>query len=161
MTEQPNGEARNGHNGFLQLPAGIGDTAELNHIASEIETEPEWVTVFEKLRKARVKTSETLDHQTALSVYMADSDGNRLEYTIDSVPGWRAVGQGEADLITEGWDVAAAARATKCVTNTAPLLLKVDAAPVHPKRLLHAVLTTTDLAGTRNFKRASAALNRR
>jgi catechol 2,3-dioxygenase len=151
MMEKTNGEARYGRNGFLQLPAGIGYTAGLNHIAWEIETEAELVSVFENLHKAGVRTSETVDHQIARSVYMADPDGNGLEYTIDSVPDWRAVVQGEVDLITEGWDIAASACSTTSLTSETPLLLQVDAAPVHPERLLHAVLTTTDIAGMREF----------
>ena len=158
IMEKTDGEARYGRNGFLQLPAGIGYTAGLNHIAWEIETEAELVAVFEKLQKAGITTSETVDHQIARSVYMADPDGNGLEYTIDSVPDWRAVVQGEVDLITEGWDVAASARSTTCLTNGTPLLLQVNAAPVHPVRLLHAVLTTTDIASMRDFIPASAAL---
>ncbi len=151
IMEKTDGQARYGRNGFLQLPAGIGYTAGLNHIAWEIETESELVANFEKLHKAGIKTSETVDHQIARSVYMSDPDGNGLEYTIDSVPDWRRVVSGAVDLITEGWDVAASSRSTQCLTNTTPLLLQVETAPVHPVRLAHAVLTTTDMPVMRDF----------
>ena len=151
MMEKTDGAARYGRNGFLQLPAGIGYSAGLNHMAWEIETEAELVDNFEKLHKAGIKTSETVDHQIARSIYMEDPDGNGLEYTIDSVPDWRQVVSGPVDLITEGWDVAASPRSTQCLTNTTPLLLQVETAPVHPVRLVHAVLTTTRMPAMRNF----------
>ena len=151
MMEKTDGQARYGRNGFLQLPAGIGYTAGLNHMAWEIETEAELVDNFEKLHKAGIKTSETVDHQIARSIYMSDPDGNGLEYTIDSVPDWRQVVSGAVDLITEGWNVAASTRSTQCLTNNTPLLLQVETAPVHPVRLVHAVLTTAQMPAMREF----------
>lgn len=151
MMEKTNGEPRYGRNGFLQLPGGIGYHAGLNHIAWELGTEAELVDAYEKLQRAGIKTSETVNHQIALSVYMADPDGNGQEFTIDSVPEWRHVVNGEVDLITEGWDPAASTRSAECLTNLAPTLLSVDDAPVHPKRVTHTVLETAQLPAMREF----------
>ncbi len=151
MMEKTDGQPRFGKNGFLQLPAGIGYSAGLNHIAWEIGTEAELVAVYDKLQRAGIKTSETVNHQIALSVYMADPDGNGMEYTIDSVPDWREVVSGEVDLITEGWTPSAANPSAHSLTMENPKLLAVEHAPVHPKRVTHTVLATADLAGMREF----------
>ena len=82
---------------------------------------------------------------------MTDPDGNGKEYTINSVPEWRAVTTGEVDLITKGWDPAVSSRSTECLTNENPLLLDVADAPVHPKRITHTVLTTANFPAMREF----------
>ena len=151
MMEKTNGEPRYGRNGYLQLPGGIGYNAGLNHIAWELGTEAELVEAHERLQRAGIKTSETVNHQIALSIYMSDPDGNGQEFTIDSVPDWREVVSGQVDLITEAWDPAAAVASTACLTNDEPTLLPVADAPVHPRRVTHTVLETADLPAMREF----------
>lgn len=145
MIEKTDGKPRYGRDGLLQLPPGIGLAVGLNHLAWELENEAELVKAYRRLRELDVETDMTVDHQIAHSVYMFDPDGNNIEYYCDTVRDWRAVMQGEMDLITSAWDPLAAEPFTDPRYEDAPELRIVGDAPVHPHRLTHAVLVSADV----------------
>jgi catechol 2,3-dioxygenase len=151
MIKKTDGVDRYGRNGLLQLPGSIGREVGLNHLAWELENEAELVAAFKHLQADRIETHLTVDHQVAHSVYMFDPDGNYNEFYCDTVTNWRAVLHGAMDLITSSWDPLAAEPSTEARYDTAPTLRTVPSAPLHPRRVTHAVLQTADLPGLRDF----------
>ena len=145
MIEKTDGKPRYGRDGLLQLPPGIGLAVGLNHLAWELENEAELVQAYRRLRELDVKTDMTVDHQIAHSVYMFDPDGNNIEYYCDTVRDWRPVMHGEMDLITSAWDPLAVEPFTDARYEDNPEIRVVEDAPVHPRRLTHAVLVSADV----------------
>lgn len=151
MIETTGGEARYGRNGLLQIPAGIGARVGLGHLAWELENEAELVEAYRRARSAGVNLDITVDHQVAHSVYLFDPDGNYMEYYCDTVKDWRRVLHGEMELITSAWDPEEGEPFTEGRYDEDPELRVVEEAPVHPRRITHAMLATTDLERLASF----------
>jgi catechol 2,3-dioxygenase len=151
MIQVTHGVDRYGRNGLLQLPGSIGREIGLNHLAWELENEAALVAAFRRLQEHGIETHMTVDHQVAHSVYMFDPDGNYNEFYCDTVKDWRAVLHGPMDLITSYWDPLAAPPFTEGRYETAPELRVVKSAPLHPRRITHAVLQTANLARLVDF----------
>jgi catechol 2,3-dioxygenase len=151
MIEKTNGEARYGRDGLLQLPPGIGLRAGLNHLAWEVYNEAELVESFHRLESAGVKTHLTVDHQVAHSVYLRDPDGNEIEFYCDTIKNWRKVMHGEMDLITSDWVPGKDKPTIDPRWDDAPVLRRVESAPIHPYRVTHAVLVTPDVRALASF----------
>lgn len=145
MIECTRGVDRFGRNGLLQLPGAIGKDVGLNHLAWELENEAELVSAYKACRADGIEMHMTVDHQVAHSVYMFDPDGNYNEFYCDTVRDWRRVLHGPMDLITSAWDPLAAEPFTEGRYETRPELRVVAEAPIHPRRVTHAVLLTKDL----------------
>jgi len=145
MIEVTRGVDRYGRNGLLQLPGAIGRDIGLNHLAWELENEAELVAAYKAMKADGIDMHMTVDHQVAHSVYLFDPDGNYNEFYCDTVQDWRTVLHGPMDLITSAWDPLAAPPFTTGRYDTAPELRTVEAAPIHPRRVTHAVLQTTNL----------------
>lgn len=146
MIQQTNGVDRYGRDGLLQLPGTIGLSAGLNHLAWELENEAVLVDAYKRLKAADIPTDITVDHQVAHSVYVFDPDGNYNEFYCDTVKDWRGVLQGPMDLITSHWDPLAEAEPfTEGRFDTDPQLRTHASAPLHPRRITHAVLVTGQL----------------
>lgn len=159
MIETTGGKARYGRNGLLQIPEGVGARIGLGHLAWELENEAELVEGYLRAKSAEVKLDITVDHQVAHSVYLFDPDGNYMEYYCDTVKDWRSVLQGEMELITSGWDPEAEETPfTEGRYEESPQLRVVEDAPVHPRRITHAVLATTSLDPMVDFYRAVGGL---
>lgn len=158
MIETTGGEARYGRNGLLQIPAGIGAAVGLGHLAWELENEAALVEAYRRAKSAGVKLDITVDHQVAHSVYLFDPDGNYMEYYCDTVKDWRRVLHGEMELITSGWDPEAEEPFTEGRYEEDPELRVVEEAAVHPRRITHAVLATTDLERLVSFYRTVGGL---
>jgi catechol 2,3-dioxygenase len=153
MIETTGGEARYGRNGLLQIPEGVGANVGLGHLAWELSNEVELVEGYRRAKAEGVALDMTVDHQVAHSVYLFDPDGNYMEYYCDTVTDWRKVLHGEMELITAGWDPEASPpfEESRCEEN--PEIRTVPEAPVHPRRVTHAVLLTTDVDGLSRFYR--------
>jgi len=151
MIEKTDGKARYGRDGLLQLPAGIGLSAGLNHLAWELDSEAALVSGFKALKANGIAFDMTVDHQVAHSVYMSDPDGNSVEYYCDTVRDWRKVLHGPMDLITAAWDPLTAEGFTEGRYDEDPKIRVVANAPVHPKRLTHAVLVTDNVPRLTEF----------
>lgn len=151
MIEATGGDARYGRDGLLQIPAGVGAEPGLGHLAWELPNEAELVDGFRRARDAGVSMDMTVDHQVAHSVYLDDPDGNTMEYYCDTVRDWQKVLRGEMELITSAWDPDAAQPFTESRCEDHPELHSVGAAPVHPRRVTHAVLLTQNLARLVDF----------
>lgn len=145
MIQTTGGKARYGRNGLLQIPEGIGASVGLGHLAWELENEVELVDAYRRAREADVAMDMTVDHQVAHSVYLFDPDGNYTEYYCDTVKNWRSVLHGEMELITAGWDPDAEEPFADPRYDESPEIRTVDDAPVHPRRVTHAVLVTADV----------------
>ena len=144
MIETTGGQPRYGRDGLLQLPAGIGLAPGLNHLAWELENEVELVEAWKQAKAESLTIHMTVDHQVAHSVYMPDPDGNQIEFYCDTVKDWRRVLHGEMDLITSSWDPEKAEPSPESRYDLNPEIRTVDEAPVHPRRVTHAVLITRD-----------------
>jgi catechol 2,3-dioxygenase len=144
-------EDRYGKDGHLQIPKGALDGVTLNHIAWEMDTEADLVAGYERAARAGVQTGRTSDHQIAHSVYMKDPDGNVVEFYADMVQDWRSVLHGEMDLITSVWKPGDAAPETDPRWDPSPTVRRVESADLHPQRLSHVVLTTTNLPRAADF----------
>lgn len=145
MIETTGGKARYGRNGLLQIPDGVGAEVGLGHLAWELENEVELVDAYQRARAARVPMDMTVDHQVAHSVYLYDPDGNYMEYYCDTVKNWRSVLHGEMELITTGWNPDDGEPFSDSRYDESPEIRLVDDAPVHPRRVTHAVLVTDDV----------------
>lgn len=151
MIQKTNGVDRYGRNGLLQLPGTIGRDVGLNHLAWELENEAVLVEAFRNLKADAIPTDITVDHQVAHSVYIFDPDGNYNEYYCDTVKDWRRVLGGPMDLLTSHWDPLAATPFTDGRYDEDPHWDVVESAPLHPKRVTHAVLETANLEGLKDF----------
>jgi catechol 2,3-dioxygenase len=158
MMQTTKGVDRYGRNGLLQLPGSIGLKPGLNHLAWELENEAELVAAWRRLKADKIETDITVDHQVAHSIYMFDPDGNYNEFYCDTVKNWRSVLHGAMELITSAWDPDVAHPATESLYDDAPELRRVDAAPVHPYRVTHAVLVTAKFDALLDFYQRIAGL---
>ena len=145
MIEKTDGKPRYGRDGLLQLPPGIGLGVGLNHLAWELENEADLVRAYKAMKAKNIPTDMTVDHQVAHSVYMFDPDMNSIEFYCDTVKDWRTVLRGEMDLITSAWDPLTAEGFTQGRYDENPEIRTVASAPVHPRRITHAVLETEDV----------------
>ena len=151
MIETTGGKARYGRNGLLQIPEGVSAEVGLGHLAWELENEAELVDAYRRARDAKVPLEMTVDHQVAHSVYLYDPDGNSMEYYCDTVKDWRTILHGEMELITSAWDPDhpdgpdGNQPSSDPLYDANPEIRTVDDAPVHPRRVTHAVLVTQKL----------------
>jgi catechol 2,3-dioxygenase len=74
------------------------------------------------------------------------------------VTDWRKVLHGEMELITSGWDPEAAEPFAETRCEEDPEIRVVPEAPVHPRRVTHAVLLAADLQGLARFYREVGGL---
>ncbi len=158
MIETTGGKARYGRNGLLQIPEGVGATVGLGHLAWELSNEVELVEGYRRAKADGVALDMTVDHQVAHSVYLFDPDGNTMEYYCDTVKNWRKILHGEMELITAGWDPEAAEPFQEPRYEEEPEIRTVEDAPVHPRRVTHAVLLTSDLDRLARFYREVGGL---
>jgi catechol 2,3-dioxygenase len=158
MMQTTKGVDRYGRNGLLQLPGSIGLKPGLNHLAWELENEAELVAAWRRLKADKIETDMTVDHQVAHSVYMFDPDMNYNEFYCDTVKNWRSVLHGAMELITSAWDPDVADPATEGLYEDSPELRRVDIAPIHPKRVTHAVLVTAKFDALLDFYQRVAGL---
>jgi catechol 2,3-dioxygenase len=144
--------ARIGRDGQVQVPAGRGHTAGLNHLAFEMESEAQLVAACQRAKAAQVPLHRTADHQISHSVYLFDPDGNYLEMYWDTTKDWRAVYRAsEAELLTGTWDPDATSPSEQRNYNAEPEYSTVPGALLHPKRSSRATLLTADVHGLRKF----------
>ncbi|HJS74191.1 MAG TPA: VOC family protein [Vicinamibacteria bacterium] len=158
MIETTGGKARYGRNGLLQIPEGVGGSVGLGHLAWELRNEVELVEGYRRAKAEGVPLDMTVDHQVAHSVYLPDPDGNTMEYYCDTVTNWRSVLHGEMELITAGWDPEAGEPFAESRCEENPEIRTVAEAPVHPRRVTHAVLLTDDLERLARFYREVCGL---
>ncbi|MGH9319000.1 MAG: VOC family protein [Vicinamibacteria bacterium] len=151
MIETTGGKARYGRNGLLQIPEGIGVSVGLGHLAWELANEVELVQGYRRAKSMGVPLDITVDHQVAHSVYLFDPDGNQMEYYCDTVKNWRTVLHGEMELITSGWDPEEGEPFSEPRFEVNPEIRMVKDAPIHPRRVTHAVLLTDELEGLARF----------
>ncbi len=151
MIQKTNGVDRYGRNGLLQLPGTIGRDVGLNHLAWELESEAALVEAYRHLKVDDIAMDITVDHQVAHSVYIFDPDGNYNEYYCDTVKNWRSVLGGPMDLLTSHWDPLAGTPFTDGRYDVAPEWRVVASAPLHPRRITHAVLQTPNLKALKDF----------
>lgn len=151
MMEVTRGIDRYGKNGLLQLPGTIGLSAGLNHLAWELENEKDLVDAFRNLQADGIETDLTVDHQVAHSIYIFDPDGNYNEYYCDTIKDWRSVLSGPQELLTTRWDPLTAEGFTDSRYDENPVLRYVETAFVHPQRLTHATLHTSQLPALEKF----------
>ncbi len=158
MIETTGGKARYGRNGLLQIPEGVGATVGLGHLAWELSNEVELVEGYRRAKAEGVPLDMTVDHQVAHSVYLPDPDGNTMEYYCDTVKNWRSVLHGEMELITAGWDPEEGEPFAESLCEEHPEIRTVAEAPVHPRRVTHAVLLTANLERLARFYRKVGGL---
>jgi catechol 2,3-dioxygenase len=159
MIETTGGKARYGRNGLLQIPEGVGAAVGLGHLAWELRNEVELVEGYGRAKAEGVPLDMTVDHQVAHSVYLPDPDGNTMEYYCDTVKNWRSVLHGEMELITAGWDPEEREPFTESLCEENPEIRTVAEAPVHPRRVTHAVLLTADVERLARFYREVGGLD--
>ena len=158
MIETTGGKARYGRNGLLQIPEGVGAKVGLGHLAWELSNEVELVEGIRRAKRDGVALDMTVDHQVARSVYLSDPDGNSMEFYCDTVKDWRNVLHGEMELITSGWDPEAGEPFEDTRCEETPEIRTVSEAPVHPRRVTHALLLTSDLERLARFYREVGGL---
>lgn len=158
MIETTGGKARYGRDGLLQIPEGVGASVGLGHLAWELENEVELVDAYRRAKDADVPMDMTVDHQVAHSVYLYDPDGNYMEYYCDTVKNWRSVLHGEMELITSGWNPDESEPFSDSRYDESPDVRTVDQAPIHPRRVTHAVLVSNDTERLERFYKTVGGL---
>lgn len=151
LIEITRGENRYGRDGALQIPAKVGKTPGLNHLAWELSNEAELVDGFERLLDDGHTVNATADHQVAHSIYIMDPDRNRNEFYTDVIKDWRSKFSGPMDLITSRWDPSKAERFTDARYDDVPVLNEPGEGLIQPWRLTHAVLYTAQLEAMEQF----------
>jgi catechol 2,3-dioxygenase len=159
MIETTGGTARYGLDGLLQIPEGVGTTKGLGHLAWELTNEVDLVDGYRQLADLGIEADMTVDHQIAHSVYIRDPDGLQIEFYCDTVKEWNAVLHGELKLVTSPWTPGAEEPFSESRVADDPQRHVVEDAPVHPQRLTHAVLTTSNLEGLVDFYQRIAGLS--
>jgi catechol 2,3-dioxygenase len=145
MIQTTNGIDRFGRDGILQLPGSIGRDVGLNHLAWELENEVDLVAGYKHLCENEIAIDMTVDHQVAHSLYMFDPDGNYNEFYCDTVQNWREVLHGEMDLLTSAWDPLADPPFAEGRYEKHPELRTIEDAPLHPRRVTHAVISSANV----------------
>jgi catechol 2,3-dioxygenase len=158
MIETTGGQARYGLDGLLQIPEGVGTTPGLGHLAWELPNEVDLVDGYRHLGDAGIDAEMTVDHQIAHSVYIRDPDGTQIEFYCDTVKDWSSVLHGELKLVTSPWTPGAEEAFSESRFAEEPVRHEVPSAPLHPRRLTHAVLTTGDVDRLVDFYRRVAGL---
>jgi len=158
MMQTTKGVDRYGRNGLLQLPGTIGLKPGLNHLAWELENEADLVRAWRAMKQDGMEMDMTVDHQVAHSVYMFDPDGNYNEFYCDTVKDWRSVLTGPMELLTSHWDPESVEPFTEGRYDTDPTIRYVESAPIHPQRITHAVLETSNLEAMTDFYTRIAGL---
>jgi catechol 2,3-dioxygenase len=158
MIETTGGKARYGRNGLLQIPEGVGARVGLGHLAWELPNEVELVAAYRRAKSTGVVMDLTVDHQVAHSVYLSDPDGNSMEYYCDTVKDWRTILHGEMELITSGWNPEESEPFSDSRFDEAPEVRVVAEAPIHPRRVTHAVLLSEDVERLSAFHRTVGGL---
>ena len=152
------GKARYGRDGLLQIPEGIGTTVGLGHLAWEMQNERDLVESYKRAKTAGIAIHMTVDHQVAHSIYLPDPDNNVIEFYCDTVKDWRRVLQGEMALITGAWTPGETEPFTDSRFDETPEIRTLAAAPIHPRRVTHAVLTTQNMPELVRFYRSVAGM---
>ena len=145
------GTAVRGRGGHLQIPAGRGKHAGLNHLGWELENEVELVEAYRRAEAVSLPMHRLADHQISHSVYLFDPDGHLHEFYADAMKDWRGFFQGEMDLITGEWTPDNPPASAEPKYNPNPEIRRVDAALVHSVRTSHAVFQTDDLGRLQRF----------
>ena len=147
-----------GRDGHLQIPAGRGKQAGLNHLGWELENEVQLVEAYRRAEAVSLPLHRLADHQISHSVYLFDPDGHLHEFYADAMKDWRDFFQGELDLITGEWtpDDPPASPEPKYHPN--PDIRRVEDALVHCIRTSHAVFVTNNVTGMRHFYTEVAGL---
>ena len=158
MIQTTGGKARYGRNGLLQIPEGVGASVGLGHLAWELPNEVELVEAYRRAKSAGVAMDLTVDHQVAHSVYLSDPDGNSMEYYCDTVKDWRRILHGEMELITSAWDPEVGEPFSDSRFDENPEIRVVEEAPIHPRRVTHAVLLTEDVDRLSRFHQTVGGL---
>lgn len=121
-------------------PLGHNRPPGLNHLAFELETEVDLVDGYRRAIEAGVQFSRTVDHDIAHSLYSKDPDGNQYEIYADVVRDWRAVRSGVVTKPKPKWTPGSTPPNPNRNYDPAPHLVRVQKAPLHPRRIVHATL---------------------
>ncbi len=148
---QASGAPRVGRDGHVQVHAGRGATAGLNHFGLEMENEAELVAAYLRARRAGLALYRTTDHQLSHSIYVFDPEGNLLEFYADMMKEWWTVFKPDADLISGHWDPEAAPPTSRSFYHAQPEVRQVIDAIFHPRRVTHAVLVARDFSRMLDF----------
>lgn len=155
------GGARVGRDGHVQIAAGRGSRAGLNHLGFEMENEAELVEAYRRARQAGVKIHRTTDHQLAHSVYLFDPEGNLLEFYADVTEDWRGVFRPDGDeLISGSWTPGEPHPLAEPRYPVSPKIARVADAIFHPLRITHAALVVRDFEKALRFYSDVAGLDR-
>lgn len=158
IVQVTHGEPRYGRDGLLQIPPGMGYSAGLNHLAWEMEHEADLLAAMDRATERGIEPAALLDHQISHSYYIMDPDQNMVEFYCDTVRNWRTTLHGEMDLITSAWNPTTATRSTETFHEEPQPPRRVEHAPLHPRCLSHAVLTSPDPARMAAFYTQVAGL---
>jgi len=147
MIEVSRGVDRVGRDGKVQIAASRGRAPGLNHLGWEMEDEVQLVEAYRRLQQADLPLWRTADHLISHSVYIADPDGNSHEFYADAIPDWRSIfNLNHEDLVTAEWDPVATPPTPTRYYPVDPPIRRVDAAPLHPRRITGATIATRNFA---------------
>jgi catechol 2,3-dioxygenase len=135
---------RIGRAGQVQIPRTVGNTAGLNHLGFEMETEAALVRAYRAATATGLHT-RTVDHQISRSVYLHDLDGNYLEFYADSAEDWRETyRRADNELLTSDWTPGAEVPDDRPHYEVDPLVAP-GTGHIRPNRTSRAVFCVADL----------------
>lgn len=147
-----------GEDGHRILAPGQGARAGLNHVGWEMESEFELTKAHRRAVAAGWKIHRTVRHQTSHSVYVFDPDGNVHEFYADTVKEWRDL-YDRSRTVSGQWNPGEKPPAMQSRYHVDPEIRRVEAAPLHPACVTHAVLVARNFDRMRQFFTEGAGLH--
>ena len=156
LVETSKGVDRIGRDGRVQIPATRGIRVGLNHFGWEMPCEAELVEAYVRAGESKLRA---VDHLISRSVYVGDPDGNGHEFYADSLRDWRSIyNLGREDEVTGEWTPGTPVPSREGFYNVDPPLRRIDAAPIHPRRLAGASIMTPRFDALTDFLVDTAGL---
>ena len=157
--EITHGEDRVGRDGQVLINKDVSGQLGLFHFGWEMENEAQLVDAIKRAQAKGQDYAMIVDHQISHSIYLADPDGNLMEFYADMLKDWQSIFHGDMDLITGNWSPGEETPITEAFYHQNPTLYGVDDAPVHPLRISRAVIAVGDFETSYGFYTDVAGLD--
>ena len=136
----------------LKERPGRGEAPGLNHFGWELACEADLVGGYKRALEEGNELQH-IDMGTGRSAFIFDDDGNQHQFYASQTRNWRKVYTGgEVELhANPPWDPLAQDPSTEETFDLSTDIRRVEAAPLHPQRITHAVMVAPDFAATKRF----------
>lgn len=136
----------------LKERPGRGEAAGLNHFGWELACEADLVGGYKRAHEAG-QVLQHIDMGTGRSAFIFDDDGVQHQFYASQTRDWRQVYTGgEVELhANPPWDPFAQPPSTDETFDLSTEIRRVEAPPLHPQRITHAVMVAPNLDASTRF----------